>query len=249
MRSVTVPAVGKRPPEMVAALPRVVISNGTLEALKWIGLVLMALDHANKYVFAHALPGAFELGRLAMPIFGFVLAYNLARPGALAAGAHTRTMKRLALYGVAATPFFISLGGLLAGWWPLNIMFTLLVAACILYLVEKGGFARLAGATALFLFGGAMVEFWWFALAFVVAAWWYFKTANKLAVAVCALALAALFVVNKNLWALAAVPLMLAAPLVELNMPRLRHVFYAFYPAHLAVLLAVTVLLGTPLSG
>lgn len=61
---------------------------------------------------------------------------------------------------------------------------------------------------------------------------------------VCALALAALFVVNKNLWALAAVPLMLAAPLVDLNMPRLRHVFYAFYPAHLAALLALTSILG-----
>lgn len=237
MRPITVPAVGRRPPEKAVALPRVVISNGTLEALKWLGLVLMTLDHANKYVFAHTLPGAFELGRLAMPIFAFVLAYNLARPGALAAGAYTRTMKRLVLFGVAATPFFIGLGGLLSGWWPLNIMFTLLVAAGVLYLVEKGGFARRAGAAALFLLGGAMVEFWWFALTFAVAAWWYFKTANKLAVAVCTLALAALFVVNKNLWALAAVPLMLAAPLVDLNMPRLRHVFYAFYPAHLAALL------------
>lgn len=244
MRPVTVPAVGKRPPAKAVALPRVVISNGTLEALKWLGLVLMTLDHANKYVFAHGLPVAFELGRLAMPIFGFVLAYNLARPGALTSGAYARTMKRLALYGVAATPFFIGLGGLLSGWWPLNIMFTLLVAAGVLYLVEKGGFARLAGAAALFLLGGAMVEFWWFALAFVVAAWWYFKTANNLAVVVCALALAALFVVNKNLWALAAVPLMLAAPLVDLNMPRLRHVFYAFYPAHLAALLALTSILG-----
>ena len=244
MRPVTAPAMGKRPPAKAVALPRVVISNGTLEALKWLGLVLMTLDHANKYVFAHGLPGAFELGRLAMPIFGFVLAYNLARPGALTSGAYARTMKRLALYGVAATPFFIGLGGLLSGWWPLNIMFTLLVAAGVLYLVEKGGFARLAGAAALFLLGGAMVEFWWFALAFVVAAWWYFKTANNLAVVVCALALAALFVVNKNLWALAAVPLMLAAPLVDLNMPRLRHVFYAFYPAHLAALLALTSILG-----
>lgn len=240
MRPVTVPAVGKGLPERAVALPRIVISNGTLEALKWLALVLMTLDHANKYVFAHMLPGAFELGRLAMPIFGFVLAYNLARPGALASGVHVRTMKRLTLYGVAATPFFIGLGGLLSGWWPLNIMFTLLVAAGVLYLMEKGGFARLVGAAALFLFGGAMVEFWWFALAFVVAAWWYFKTANKLAVVICILALAALFVVNKNLWALAAVPLMLAAPLLDLNTPRLRRVFYAFYPAHLAFILMLS---------
>ncbi|MCW5239071.1 TraX family protein [Verminephrobacter eiseniae] len=55
-----------------------------------------------------------------------------------------------------------------------------------------------------------------FALAFVVAAWRYFKTGSKAAVVVCTLAL--------------------AAPLVNLNTPRLRHVFYAFYPVHLAAL-------------
>lgn len=240
MRTATVPAVGKHPPERAVALPRVVITDGTLEALKWLGLVLMTLDHANKYLFGHNLPGAFELGRVAMPIFGFVLAYNLARPGALAAGAHLRTMKRLALYGMAAAPFFIGLGGLVSGWWPLNIMFMLWVAAGVVYLLEKGGFAGVVGAAALFLLGGAMVEFWWFGLVFVLAAWWHFKTANKVAVVVCTLALAALFVVNKNLWALAAVPLMLAAPLVDLKTPRLRHMFYAYYPAHLAALLLLS---------
>ena len=196
----------------------------------------MVIDHENKYLFAHTIPGAFEAGRLAMPIFGFVLAYNLARPGALAAGVHVRVMKRLALYGLAATPFFIGLGGLAFGWWPLNIMAMLLVSAVIVRLVEQGGFARLAGAAALFLLGGAFVEFWWFALAFTVSAWWYFKTGSKAAVVACTLALAALYVVNKNLWALAAIPMMLAAPLVDLNVHRLRHVFYAFYPVHLAVL-------------
>lgn len=213
------------------------ISSGTLEALKWLGLVLMVLDHTNKYLFAYSIPGAFEAGRLAMPIFGFVLAYNLARPGALASGVHVRTMKRLALYGLAATPFFVGLGGLLAGWWPLNIMFTLLVSAGVVCLMEQGGFARPAGAALLFLLGGACVEFWWPALTFVVSAWWYFKTGSKAAVVACTLALAALFVVNKNLWALATAPLMLAAPLVDLKIPRLRHAFYGLYLVHLAVLL------------
>ena len=220
------------------------MADGTIEALKWLGVVLMTLDHVNKYLLGDSLPWAFAAGRLAMPIFGFVLAYNLARPGALAAGLYGRIMKRLALYGLAATPFFIGLGGLLAGWWPLNIMFTLLVAVGVAWLAEQGGFARLVGAVALFILGGAMVEFWWPAVAFVLAAWRYFKTGNKLPVVGCTLALAALFVVNKNLWALVAIPVMLAAPLVKCQVPRIRHVFYAYYPAHLAVILLVSTLLG-----
>src|SRR5690606_3963919 len=132
-------------------------------------------------------------------------------------------------------PFCIALGGLVGGWWPLNIMFMLLVAAGVVRLAEQGGSSRLTWATALFLLGGAFVEYWWFGLAFTVSAWRYLKTGSKVSAAACALALAALYVVNNNLWALAFIPLMLAAPLVDVKLPRLQHVFYAFYPVHLAI--------------
>lgn len=83
----------------------------------------------NKYLFNATIPGLFEAGQLCLPIFVFVLAYNLARPGTLESGAYLRTMKRLAIFGALASVPFIALGGLLAGWWPLNVMFTLLVVA------------------------------------------------------------------------------------------------------------------------
>lgn len=237
------PAAGVRAPHGTHALPRVVLADGTAEALKWLAAVLMTLDHVNKYLLAGSLPWAFAAGRLAMPIFGFVLAYNLARPGALACGIYGRTIKRLAIYGLVATPFYTGLGGLVGGW-PLNIMFTLLVATAVAAMVQAGRPARSLAAAALFILGGAMVEFWWPAVAFVLCALWFFKTASKAAVAGCALALAALFVVNQNLWALLAIPLMLAAPLVKCQVPRLGHVFYAYYPAHLAIILLVSTLLG-----
>src|SRR4051812_13044750 len=91
------------------SLPRLVIADGTLEALKWVGLLSMTLDHANKYLFAQKLPGLFEVGRVAMPIFGFVLACNLARPGALESGAYARTIVRLALWGAIASAPYMAL--------------------------------------------------------------------------------------------------------------------------------------------
>src|SRR3989442_8113880 len=89
------------------------IADGTLEALKWLGLVLMTADHVNKFLFNERLPIVFEMARLVMPLFGFVLAYNVARPDARATGAYARTAGRLAVFGVAATPSFI----VMVGWW------------------------------------------------------------------------------------------------------------------------------------
>ena len=154
------------PPKSVARM--LSMADGTLEALKWLALMLMVLDHVNKFLYAEKLPVLFELGRLVMPIFGFVLAYNLARPGALEKGVHIRMMKRLALFGVLSSPMFI----VLVGWWPLNILFVLLLTA-IVCLLERRGKSRVAAAMALFVVAGAFVEFWWFAFACCLAAWAY----------------------------------------------------------------------------
>ena len=233
-------STGQRPTQKAGAASGFKVSDGTIEALKWLAVALMTLDHINKYCFGEKLPGIFELGRITMPLFAFVLAYNLARPGALEKGVYQRTVKRIAFYGVAATPFYIGLGHLADSWWPLNIMFMLMVATATIFLIEKGGSARLIGAAVVFLIGGAFVEFWWFALAFCLAAWWYCKTTSKAALVVWIAAAASLYVVNRNLWALAAMPLIFAAPLVDLHLPRCRHVFYIYYPAHLAIILLIT---------
>ncbi len=59
------------------------IADGTLKALEWIGLLLMTGDHVNKYLLNDTVPLLFDADRAVMPIFAFVLAFNLARPGAL----------------------------------------------------------------------------------------------------------------------------------------------------------------------
>lgn len=227
-------------PLSLATTKRMKVSDGTIEALKWLALVIMTLDHINKYIFDQKLAAIFELGRLALPLFSFVLAYNLARPDALQRGLYGRTMKRLALFGGMATPFFLALGHVLYGWWPLNIMFMLLVATGTIYLLQRGGMAFFASAVILFIVGGAVVEFWWFALIFCIAAWWYCKSPTKPALVLWLAAAALLYVVNRNFWVLAAMPIILAAPHIELRVPRVRYAFYAYYPAHLAVLLAIS---------
>ena len=220
----------------VSTAPPLVLRSGTLEALKWLALLLMTLDHVNKHVLHASMPELFAAGRLALPLFGFVLGYNLARPGALASGGYSRTARRLTIFGTIATIPFIALGGLGWGWWPVNIMATLLVATLCAWLIEVGGAARLIAAGAVFIVGGALVEFWWPGVAACLLAWAYCRRPRWVTLGLWAGVLASLHVVNRNFWALAALPLVFAAGQLQLTVPRARLGFYVYYPVHLAVL-------------
>jgi hypothetical protein len=196
----------------------------------------MTCDHVNKYLFNGTKEWLFDGGRIAMPLFVFVLSYNLARPGAMARGAYHRTVWRLLVFGGLTMPVFVALGGLVAGWWPLNIMFTLAAIAGLLMLLERRTLAGQVCAAGVFLATGAMVEFWWSPLALGLAVWLYCRRPSWMAIALAAAALGGIWYVNGNPWALAAVPIVVGASGVNLNVPRLRWVFYCYYPAHLGVL-------------
>lgn len=211
-------------------------SNGTVEALKWLGLILMTGDHANKYLFNATIPGFYEAGRLCLPVFVAVLAHNLARPGALESGVHLRAMKHLTIVGAAASVPFVGLGGVFAGWWPLNVMFTLLVLTATTYLMERGGALRLAAAAGIVVFGGSSVEYWWAGVGFGLAVWSYMKRPSWAGAALSILACGALSFINGNHWALAALPLLLVASRVDVRLPRSRWAFYGYYPLHLGAL-------------
>ena len=221
---------------MTMQLPRVAVSDGTLEALKWLALLLMVADHINKYLLHDASHTIFNAGRIAMPLFVFVLAYNLARPDAYQRGAHSRTMKRLAHFGLLATPPFIALGGLLAGWWPLNILFALLSLTAIIYCLEQQTIWGYLIACAVFIVGGSSVEFWWPVLAFGTALWWYCKTPQVGPLIIAVLALLSLRLINGNYWALAALPILIASTAFTIPVPRYQRLFYYFYPLHLTLL-------------
>jgi hypothetical protein len=218
------------------SLPRLFVSDGTIEAMKWLALLSMTGDHVNKYLFNGTLPFLFEIGRLATPLFIFVLAYNLARPGIYENGAYLRIMTRLTIFGLLASPAFIALGGLLDGWWPLNIMFALLVITATVYLIEYRTVSSYVTAVVVFLVGGASVEFWWPAVLFGLAVWWYCKRPGLMPLTLALATLMSLWLVNSNLWALAAVPIFLLSARIDLRIPRLRWAFYGYYPIHLSVL-------------
>ena len=218
-----------------------VTASRIAEALKWLALALMVLDHVNQYLCHSALPWVFPIARLSFPLFGFVLAYNLARPDTISNGAAVRLMKRLATFAlIAAIPHTILDGRL----FPLNILATLLVATGTVYLFEQGGLKRWHGIL-VFVAGGCIVEGNWFAVAVCVTAYRYCQspTVLRLSLLIASLAVLGLFI-NANQWALAVLPVILIAPYVGISLKRQRHLFYWFYPAHLAVILLARTAIG-----
>lgn len=215
------------------AFPKIIISNGTLEGLKWLALLLMTLDHINKYLFNGTLSYLYEAGRLAMPIFVVVLAYNLARPGQLEKKVYQRTMMRLAVWGAIASVPYIALGTVFTNWLPLNILFTLLALTSTAYFIERG---NLVAAWGIFLVSGALVEYWWPCLIFGLATWSYFKRPDFFSASIAIIACASLDFINGNSWAMIVFIIVFSATHIDLKMPRIKWFFYIYYPLHLCIL-------------
>ncbi len=228
-------------PKILKTRSPLLLADGTAEALKWIALVLMVLDHVNKYLCNDALPWVFPIARISFPLFGFVLAYNLARPETISNGAAVRVMKRLAIFALIAALPHVALDG---RFFPMNILATLLVATGAIYLFEQGGLKRWHGIL-VFMAGGCIVEGNWFALAVCMTAYRYCQspTVLRLTSLMTSLVVLGLFI-NANQWAFAVLPVILIAPHVSISLKRYRHFFYWFYPAHLAVILLARTAIG-----
>jgi hypothetical protein len=177
-----------------------------------------------------------------MPIFGFVLAHNLARPGIVTSGAIHRMMMRLGFVGLLSSPLVIYLNAHAGGqppWWPLNIFFTLGLVVALVALKDKRGMRWWIAKLVLFLVGGALVEYLWFGIAVCLTAYAYCRRPSRGRLLGWITATASLGLVNQNGWALASIPLILIAIELPLAVPRLRWAFYALYPLHLLVLAGI----------
>ncbi len=198
----------------------------------------MTLDHFNKVILNSSFPLMSDVGRLAMPIFGFVLAYNLARGNALSRNVHLNAIKRMVAIGIIATPFYIPTLGV-GSWLPLNIMFTLLLVTLIIYVIEKGSWYREIAVMVLIVYGSMLVDYLWFGVIYCLAVWFFCKKPSIFGLIFWLASAIGLFYVNANYLAIYALPLIYMATKVDIKMPRLRSAFYIYYPTHLMLLWAI----------
>lgn len=108
--------------------------QGALEALKWLAVLSMLIDHVGALMLEqHKFSASYQVGRLAYPLFAMVLACRLAMQvqckGALGLGPARRL---LAWALLSAVPFALATGRV----WPPDIFFTLALGAALCWLSD-----------------------------------------------------------------------------------------------------------------
>lgn len=216
-------------------------TDGQLEALKWIALASMFLDHFGRHLLGYGQDTwVFALGRVAFPLFAFVLAVNLAREGDRAARS-ARTARRLGVWcAVAVLPSIWARGEPMT----INVLGTLALGAALCWTLTSrvSAAVRLAVCLAAAVLSG-YVEFGLAGVFLIPAVYlWSVQRQPELA------GLAALLVfltgwLNASLGGTAAMlgtllslPIVWMARSLPVAVPRLRLAFYLVYPAHLALI-------------
>lgn len=217
--------------------------------LRLIALALMCVDHLGLAVFP-SIPGFRIVGRLAFPLYCFLLAQGYA---------HTRDLRayarRLLLFALLSEiPFDLLIFGRVACNVEQNALFSLLLALLALYAVDAlRARPLLAGAAALLLCTGAMlarVSFGWLGVALCLC--FHLLRERRARMLACAGALLALYAFSllfagvSQTWALTALTAIAALPLIAVysgkrgpRAPAFTLLFYASYPVHLLALYAL----------
>lgn len=212
------------------------LSSGSMEALKWLAVLLMTLDHVNVYLLNSTHPWMFIAGRLALPLFAWVLASNLARAHSDNPSLALRVLDRLLPCMLIAELPYRALNYAVVGFLPLNILFTLGAGVAIIALLESHWRFRLLLAILFFLLSGQFIDYGWAGSGLLVSIWYFLRQPGLLRILPLLAAMLAINSINTNQWAYAALVPLLIATHYPIALPRLRNVLYVYYPVHLAVI-------------
>lgn len=216
------------------------VRHASLEPVKWVAIASMTVDHYGKIFEPSWYEATHMAGRLAFPLFCWIVATRLAISPRLG----TTYLRRLLPWAIVSQPVWVLVGH---DWWHGNVLLTLALGVGLHQTVcsgaASGRLARVA-LSALLMLPSPWVDFGPVGVAFVplIAAW----TARSGSVGAWAagpvgvLSNAGLmppFLKPSDAFALLAAPVAALSLRLRSPLPRLPAlVFYAYFPAHLLLL-------------
>lgn len=219
------------------------------DILKIIALLTMTIDHLG-YVFTPSFETPLRLiGRLSFPIFVFLLTFNLTKKDLF-----KKYISRLFIFAVITSLILIPLKYQSGNILPLNIFWTLLLSVITIYGVEKTLQIFKQNNCKYFIIGyilcfsaifSCLTDFELFGLFYILSLYGWFKNKHT---AFGLLTLIFAFLMNLHFSTTASIistieSLIFLLPLSSSNnSPRFLNpwwLFYAYYPAHLAIFYAV----------
>lgn len=218
------------------------LASGTAEVVKWLAIVLMVLDHVDAILLDRSGHPVFWLGRLAFPLFAFLLAHNHIHW----ARSWKRQAGRLMALALVSQPIYMAVFDTAR----LNILFTLALGLLACRVVDRVGpdVERVLGGVLLLLLAlglSLFVEYGPAGVLLVVSCRaWVRRPGPARAAAAAAWAAAANMFTPVALAAagfVAIVPLARGREVALVRAPG--WLFYVFYPVHLVVIAACGVVL------
>lgn len=222
-------------------MSRISLTSGEQEALRWVAIGSMVIDHAAAVLLepSVALPWRMA-GRLAWPLFAFLVAYNVTVRNV----DPVRYLRPLAIWGlVAQVPWMLAferVGG--------NILFALLAGVLVLIVSRRYAWHVAVPVVLVLALVAEVANFEFGAVGVLLP--WCLSVALALS-PVAGVGLAAVAVAVQN-WpwlgwpaALLALPVVFVATRWSVSLPRApRWLVWGFYPGHLLILVGVTWITG-----
>lgn len=133
-------------------------------------------------------------------------------------------------------PSFLSVATLQGGWWPLNILYSLLALSVCIYFLNKNTPFFIVSFILLFIASGSVVDYWWPGLTVGITAYYLFSRPSIYTVAMFSISISyGLALSNGNYWGVFAIILIALSSKVYIKLPRWKLFFYAYYPIYLSV--------------
>jgi hypothetical protein len=214
--------------------------HAELEVVKWIALLSMTLDHYGKIVDLSLFEVTHAIGRLAFPLFAWIIASRLAMSPEVA----NTYLRWLLPWAFISQPVFVLAG---KSWTDWNIMFTLLfgVVTCIgVNEARQDNWKRALPLLVLALIGSTLAEYGLVGVAMIALLTACLQRDRNIALLALAplslaanLSLVAPYFAAMDWFAALAVGGAYLPRLQVVTLPRLpKAFFYAYYPAHIYLL-------------